>query len=422
MSYRTQDQRNLFLGVSIQEIEKERDDLLHSWYPRIVDTISGGYWTNFEYDWTPSESQSKMLVTQARGLWTAARAAQVYPQEKIFRQAAAHGFTFLTKIMWDEKQGGFSQYYPGSENDYQLTYGNAFALYAMAEYAKINPDPAVLTWLEKSFVWLEEVAHDPEHLGYFNLIYPEGLADSLKTGANWGDPLGKDQNSSIHILEALTNVYQVWPDELVKKRLAEIFHLVRDTMVHADGYLRLFYTQNWQPINHQDSTRDYILEHLYFDHRSFGHDIETAYLLLDASKVLYGKYDLTTLAVAKKLVHQTLANGFDQDYYGLFDRAYQFPGKLDLEIVNKEKNWWGQAEAWHTLALMSTIYPKEAKYQEAFQSMWRYIKSEMIDYQYGGWYNNGLDTDPANKTARKAHEWKSAYHNGRALMQVLEYR
>jgi mannose/cellobiose epimerase-like protein (N-acyl-D-glucosamine 2-epimerase family) len=45
----------------------------------------------------------------------------------------------------------------------------------------------------------------------------------------------------------------------------------------------------------------------------------------------------------------------------------------------------------------------------------------MIDPENGGWYNNGLDTDPENISRRKAHQWKGAYHNGRALFQVIKY-
>ena len=54
-------------GVPVAAIETELENLLHTWYPRIIDTIHGGYWTNFEYDWTLSTNQDKMLVTQARG-------------------------------------------------------------------------------------------------------------------------------------------------------------------------------------------------------------------------------------------------------------------------------------------------------------------------------------------------------------------
>lgn len=419
-----------YFGVPVAEVEAELDTLLHIWYPRIVDTVNGGYWTNFEYDWTPSAEQPKMLVTQARGLWTAARAAGVFPDSAVYWQAADHGYVFLTQSMWDTVRGGFYLNFPvpaQAEVEYKLTYGNAFALYALAEYARINPDPAVLAWVKKAFGWLESAAHDPVEGGYFNVILADttALTDPARQPAvariGWGSPKWKDQNSSIHILEALTTTYQVWPDEVVQQRLEEMLRLVRDTMVNADGYLHLYFTHDWAPIRYRDSSRAFILDHLAIDHNSFGHDIETAYLLLDAAQALYGAPDSLTLRVAKRLVDHTLAYGFDRNYYGLFDRGYPFPGTDTIEIVDRRKTWWAQAEAWHALGLYARMYPQEPVYAEAFRQMWAYIGREMIDRQYGEWYNQGLDTYPENRTARKAHPWKGAYHNGRALIQVREY-
>jgi mannobiose 2-epimerase len=63
--------KDLYLGVPVKQIEVQLNNLLGNFYPRIVDTVHGGYWTNYENDWTMSENQDKMLVTQARGLWTA---------------------------------------------------------------------------------------------------------------------------------------------------------------------------------------------------------------------------------------------------------------------------------------------------------------------------------------------------------------
>ena len=66
-----QQDQEYFLGIKKSAVEDQLNEVIHNWYPRTIDTVNGGFWTNFEYDWTRSESQPKMLVTQARGLWTA---------------------------------------------------------------------------------------------------------------------------------------------------------------------------------------------------------------------------------------------------------------------------------------------------------------------------------------------------------------
>jgi len=102
----------------------------------------------------------------------------------------------------------------------------------------------------------------------------------------------KDQNSSIHLLEAFTELYKVWPDALVKVRLQEMLELIRDKIVTQKGYLQLFFTYDWKPVSFHDSSDAVIMKNKNLDHVSFGHDVETAYLMQEASETLYGKADL----------------------------------------------------------------------------------------------------------------------------------
>ena len=418
-------QSETYLGIPSAAIEKELKDLLNAWYPTLIDTINGGYWTNLAFDWTLMDRQDKMLVTQARGLWTAAKAATLFPENPVYRRAADHGYRFLTEKMWDTENGGFYLYYyidsqSVSSAQFKLIYGNAFVLYALSEYAKINNSPEVLSWLEKTFQWLDSSAHDPQYKGYYNYVIPQN-ARSERQNFFMGSPDLKDQNNHIHLMEAFASAYRIWPDAVLKERLAETFKLVRDTMVNENGYLNLFFSKEWQPVRHVNESRDYILQNIYTDHVSFGHNIETAFLLLDASQALYGKADSLTITMARKLIDHTLDHGFDKEYYGLWDKGYYFKDKTEIEIVNDDKVWWSQAEAWHALALITQYYPANKRYSSAFAQMWTYINEQMIDRRYKGWYSNGLDSDPDNRDAPKGSQWKGCYHNGRALMLVYQY-
>jgi mannobiose 2-epimerase len=108
----------------------------------------------------------------------------------------------------------------------------------------------------------------------------------------------KDQNSSIHLLEAFTELYSIWPDVLVRKRLEEMLELVRDTITSPQGYLVLFLHPDWKPVSFRDSAEAIILKHRNLDHVSFGHDVETAFLMLEASHTLGIHNDTKTLTVA----------------------------------------------------------------------------------------------------------------------------
>ena len=85
-----------------------RRDVLEAWYPRAVDSTAGGFLSRFDYRWRPVGDQQKMIVSQARHVWTTARLAAFFPDESgMLRAASAHGLRFLRERMWDAEHGGF---------------------------------------------------------------------------------------------------------------------------------------------------------------------------------------------------------------------------------------------------------------------------------------------------------------------------
>ena len=167
--------------------------------------------------------------------------------------------------------------------------------------------------------------------------------------------------------------------------------------------------------------REVVLKHRNLDHVSFGHDVETAYLMLEASEALGNHNDAKTLAVGKKMVDHALHNGWDEKLGGFYDEGYYFKDKPGITIINKSKNWWAQAEGLNTLLMLSDFYPDDAmQYYRHFTKLWQYVQTYMIDHTYGDWYEEGLDNEPQRKTALKAHIWKGTYHNFRALRNCIE--
>lgn len=413
------------------ELEGAWTELLSVWYPRAIDSTHGGYLANFEYDWTPSPTQDKMIVTQARHLWTTSKAAELYPDQPFYRQAARHGFEFLRDRMWDAEHGGFywkvnraGEPLLGDPTDRRMsTYGNSFGLYALAAYHHAVGDDESLEMAQRTFQWLDQHAHDTIHGGYFAALTEYGkVIDRAWAKQHQVSPqfYYKDQNTSIHLLEAFTELYQVWPDSLVRSRLQEMLTLVRDTMVSDIGYLRLFFQPDWTPVSYQDSARTVREANYGLDHVSFGHDIETAFLILEASEVLYGEADEKTKTVAKKLVDHTLKYGFDPVVSGIYDRGYYLPDTDTVTIIDDHKAWWSQAEGLNTLSMYAQFFPEDPRYQKAFDKLWQYTKTYIIDAEHGGWYVNGLDTHPEVRHLPKGQAWKGNYHNGRTLMRLLK--
>ncbi len=261
--------------------------LIENIYPRNIDTAYGGYLSSFTYDFKPYGDQDKMIVTQARHVWSTAKAAEFF-HDTSYIAMARHGFHFLRDKMWDKEQGGFYTLVnragePKTPN--KEAYGNSFAIYGLAAYYAASKDEEALELAKKGFQWLEQHSHDPVHKGYFQHLERNGTPIVRPANTLGTSDLGyKDQNSSIHLLEALTELYSVWKDPVVKERLQEMLLLIRDTMVSDKGYLRLFFYPDWKPVSNRDSSRTIILERKGVDHVSFGHDVETAFLMMEASE------------------------------------------------------------------------------------------------------------------------------------------
>lgn len=397
--------------------------LLNKWYPQSVDSVYGGFISTFTYDFKPTGPQDKFIVTQARHTWTTAKAFELYPNSRYYLECSKNGFHFLRDVMWDQHYGGFYNLatregmVKSTSGAPKEAYGNAFAIYALAAYFKASADTAALNLAKKAFLWLEQHSHDPVHKGYYQHLHNDGSPIIRDASVPSTSDIGyKDQNSSIHLLEAFTELYSVWKDDLLRDRLLEMLLLIRDKIVTPKGYMILFFQSDWTAVSFRDSARATILKHRYLDHVSFGHDVEIAYLMLEASHVLGFKEDNKTLEVAKTLVDHALKNGWDKRLGGFYDEGYYFKSSSRISIIKKTKSWWAQAEGMNTLLLLADSFPDDKMhYYDRFKKMWKYIQTYLIDPVHGDWFEEGLDTAPQRKTGLKGHIWKATYHHFRAL-------
>ena len=409
---------------SIQaQLERTLDEEFRLWYPLSVDTLDGGYFSDINYKWEIEGRQHKMIVTQARHIWSLANAAMFKREYRRLLPFAAHGVRFLRDRMWDREFGGFFNLVdrrgePVAENgsSNKTAYGNAFAIYGLATYYKASGDTGALSLALETYRWLEKNSYDTLYQGYFQFLSREGVP--FPGGYNGVPP--KDQNSMIHLMEAYTALYDVWPDSVLKVRLASMLHLVRDIITNDKGYMNLFFQRDWTPVSHRDAGDTPSRAQYELDHVSFGHDVETSYLMMEASQGLGLRDDTTTLRVAKKKVDFALQHGWDPEHGGLFDGGDTRITGGHVAILRDTKEWWAQAEALNTFLMMSMLYPLDTlKYYARFADQWTYCKDYLLDGEHGGWYWGGLDKAPANRRAPKGSIWKADYHTSRSMVNCI---
>ena len=406
---------------SVEELRVEvRENLnthiLKPWFPSSVDLQGGGFFESFNNEWKPTGNEHiRSIVYQSRLTWVAASMVNNkdtgVSDDQMFRKACRHGISALKSLMWDMGQGGFfwqvkiDQVGHATPTTFDKhAYGNSFGIYASASAYGATKDPQALKLALDGFHWLDKHAHDNINGGYYEALTRAGKPIITRSG-NGRDNIGtkfgyKSMNSHIHLLEAFTELYKVHPNREVRVRLLELFKIVRDKVYVDPGCLHLYFNPNWRPIPDGDS---------------FGHDIETAYLLVDAAEVLGMQRDAATWRAAKNLVDHALEVGWDTKNGGFYDYGTAFGPASKLEKV-----WWTQAEGLNALLLIHLHNGgSTSKYWRAFLQQWNFIQMYQVDNKFGGWYSTVSPELVAQADQNKSDQWKDPYHQGRALMNVL---
>ena len=392
-----------------------RADVLDVWFPRAVDQQHGGFHADFARDWTPTPSaQGKFSVFQARMTWMGAQIALRRPDLKErFLPVAQHGLAYLTDVLWDKQDGGFfwgldeqGKISPAYTDGKHL-YGNAFCLYALAAVYQATKDPAVLAFAQRVFRWIDQHGHDAKDGGYFEWLSRDGkpVPAQPETGriellpvAQF--PVGyKSMNTHIHLLESFTELYQVWKDPTLRRRIQELVVILRDKVSAPPGVMSLYLTNQWVALPGYDS---------------YGHDVEAAYLLLEAEDVLGRGHAPATERMARMLVDHALAYGWDQNLGGFYREGTSYDTTED-----KRKEWWVQAEGLNALLLMHEKYGKTTDaYFKAFQMQWQFLFEHQRDAEFHGLHEM-VDAQGRPLPGGKGRIWKEGYHEGRALMNVI---
>lgn len=408
-----------------QHFAAETENMLHAdvldvWYPRSIDNVHGGFNADFARDWTPLPSNGKFSVFQGRMTWVAAQVVLRRPAlREQYLPYVRHGADYLANVMWDKQDGGFfwgladDGSISPAFTDHKHLYGISFCIYGLAAAYQATGDARDLELAQRAFRWTDDHAHDTKNGGYFEWLTRNGTPLQAEpydaTVATMGGfPIGyKSMNTHIHLLESFTELLSVWPDPVLRSRVAELQHLVRDVITVEPGAMNLYFTNAWQAVPENDS---------------YGHDVEVAYLINEAGEALAHAGASVSSAdrdrtekVGRMLMDHALAYGWDSAHGGLYHSG-PFIGSPNDFL----KEWWVQMESLNTLLLLHERYGRTTDvYWKAFQLQWHWIQQYQLDHQFRGEYAL-IKSDGTPVSTQKGQMWKGAYHEARALMNVNE--
>jgi mannobiose 2-epimerase len=375
------------------------ENILPFWRERSVDGLRGGFIAQMSNDLRLQENASKGLILNARILWTFS-AAYRYTQNCEDRFLAERAYDYLTSRFYDPKYGG---YYWELDlqgdvlNDQKKIYGQAFVLYAMAEYYRTFAASKALEQAVEVFHHIETHARDSRHGGYYEVLSRDWrLAENMRLSDKDMDAK-KSMNNHLHVLEAYANLRRISLDPLVAERLQELIELFRRHILDAEQtHFHHFFDESWA---------------VKSDSYTFGHDIEGSWLLCEAAEAL-GDHSLVAdvRIMAAKIAHAAL-QGLDAAgglcYEGRGDR-----------IIDKSKEWWPQAEAvvgfWNAWQITG-----ETAFREASLNVWRFIQDRIVDRVHGEWFWRVSEDGTPDDSLSKISIWKCPYHNSRCCLEIL---
>lgn len=382
----------------VEEIRNHLAGKLIPFWEGLKDEQYGGYYGYMGYDLKVDETYEKGCILNSRILWFFSNAYTLLGEEHL-RVHAEHAYRFLREYCVDREYGGvyWSVTYDGKVKDStKHTYNQAFAIYALASYYDAVKDEAAL----KLALDLQELIEGKcrDSFGYleaFNRKFEPEDNDKLSENGVLAE---KTMNTLLHVFEAYTELYRVSRDEKTADKLRKMLDTVADKVYNPKlGRQEVFFDSRWNSL---------------IDLYSYGHDIETAWLVDRGLEVL-GEKEYT----------QKLAPITAEITKNIYERAL-----VDNSLLNEAENgiddttrvWWVQAE---TVVGFINGYqkdPRETKYLVAAEAVWGYIKAHLIDPREGSEWFWSVDAQGVPIEKPIVEPWKCPYHNGRMCMEVIK--
>lgn len=380
----------------VSEVRSELTDRIIPFWKGLRDDIYGGYIGLVDFDLTRHPEAERGCILNSRILWFFSEAYMLLGDKSLLDEAT-HAYKMLQKMTDPENGGVFWSIYPdGSLADgTKHTYNQAFAIYALSAYHRACGLSEPLELAEKLYAIVQARCFDGE--GYLEAFAPDWKPIGNEKLSENGVEARRTMNTLLHVLEGYTGLYEANHSDEVRKSL----YFIIDT----------FEKKIYNPQKRRQEVFFDINYNSLIDLHSFGHDIETSWLMDKTLRTL-GDAELT--AKIRPLLLQMAEHTYQAAFtdHGFCNESEN--GKTDTTRI-----WWVQAEA--LLGFLNAYeLTGEKRYIEAVLTQWKYIRDVLADHREGSeWFwsvrENGV---PTNKPI--VEPWKCPYHNGRMCIEIIK--
>ena len=391
-------------GLKYLESELKEDIVNHIlpfWRDKMMDNDHGGFYGRMDGFNKLYPDAVRGGILNARILWTFSASFRVL-RDSSYLKVANHAMDYIIDKFIDRESGGayLSLTADGKPADARKqTYTQAFFIYALSEYFRATGDSLALEEAKNIYRCIEKYCYDPVNNGYFEVYTRDWKkTDDLLIGEKDRNDQ-KTMNTHLHLLEAYTILYRVWPDKTLASHIRNLLELFTQKIIDpATGHLIVFMSINWVPTSTLNS---------------YGHDIEASWLLNESATVL-GDADLIALVRRLSLrILKAAQEGLQTDGSLIYEK------NVATGHANTNRDWWPQAEA-VTAFVKAFKMTGDRTYLSKALKCWEYIDNKMVDHLNNEWFNSISENGIINKKADKAGFWKCPYHNSRMCLEIIE--
>lgn len=407
------------LNQVLQELSTYLEErMIPFWVANGIDSEFGGFHTAFDGDGKRDTNTDRLIISQTRMLWAFSHFSQRYPFHKEYAAIAQQGFAFIKEHFWDTEYGGW--YWLVSRKGQVLDgekvlYGQGFAMYALSQYYLASGDKEALEYAEKTFELLQVYAADSLYGGYYeNFNRDWSLCEAGSAG---GDR--KCFDNHLHLMEALTVLYQASGKTIHRRKLEELIMLIIQKMINRkemcvfnqfnpsfEPIPAILVKKTWRMVREKAT-----LSQTPSDTTSYGYNVEFSWLLNRAGSVLGYPVDYFK-DITRKLTDYMLNYGFDHQFGGVYR-----DGTHSGIILRYEKDFWQTCEALIGLLDMYQL-TLDSKYIEAYLLNYHFAMNHFVNPKTGEWHQ--LVSREGEAIIPELNIWRSAFHTGRAVMESID--
>ena len=394
-------------------------------WKNLKDEARGGFYGYVSFDLETDPEAEKGCILNSRILWFFSNVLLLYRKgllteedfaahgysAKEIEDCARHAYAFLKDHCLDREHGGvyWSMKADGTPLDTtKHTYNQAFAIYALSSYCNATGDASTYEIARELYHVIEDKCTDRE--GYLEAQTVDFRPQSNEKLSENGIVADRTMNTLLHVFEAYSEALRVAQaaglmgvSEL-KESLKRICRIQSERIYDPEkGRQEVFFDRAY---------------HSMLDLYSYGHDIETAWLM-DRGMEILGDGSLSEKMgqITRTLTEKVYETAFD---------GHSLANECDRGVVDETRIWWVQAETvvgfvnGYQKAKAAGDAEEAEKYLTAARNEWAYIREYVIDPREGSeWF---WKVDPSGKPGPDrpmADPWKCPYHNGRMCMEVI---